>query len=61
MTGSFAYDAGANVETITLLGVDSKQEGAENADFDGNNKKLVLHVDVPLTSNYKASIARLRP
>jgi hypothetical protein len=57
MTGSFEYDAGVNVETITLLGVDSKPEGAEDADCDEDNKKLVLHVDVPLTGKYEATIA----
>jgi alpha-glucosidase len=57
MTGSFEYDAGVNVETITLLGVDSKPEGAEDADYDEDNKKLVLHVDVSLTGKYEATIA----
>lgn len=57
MTGSFEYDAGVNVETITVLGVDSKPEGSEDADYDEGNKKLVLHVDVPLTGKYEATIA----
>ena len=57
MTGSFEYDAGVNVETITLLGVDAKPDGAEDADYDDENKKLVLHVDEPLTGRYEATIA----
>lgn len=57
MDGSFDYDAGVNVETITLLGVDSKPDGAQDADYDVENKKLVLHVDVPLTGKYEATIA----
>jgi alpha-glucosidase len=57
MTGSFEYDSGVNVETITLLGVDAKPDGAEDADYDEENKKLVFHVDVPLTGKYKATIA----
>jgi alpha-glucosidase len=57
MTGSFEYDAGVNIETITLLGVHSKPEGAEDAEYDEDNKKVVLHVDVPLTGKYEATIA----
>ena len=57
MTGSFDYDAGVSVETITVLGCESKPEGAEDADYDEENKKLVLHVDVPLTGKYEATIA----
>ena len=57
MTGSFEYDAGVNVETITLLGVESEPEGLEHAEYDAENKKLVLQVDVPLTGKYEATIA----
>jgi alpha-glucosidase len=57
MTGSFEYDARVNVETITLLGVDAKPEGADDADYNEDNKKLVLHVDVPSTGKYEATIA----
>lgn len=57
MTGSFEYDAGVNVEIITLLGVESEPEGLEHAEYDAENKKLVLHVDVPLTGKYEATIA----
>jgi len=57
MTGSFEYDAGVNVETITLLGVESEPEGLENAEYDAENKKLVLHVDVPLTGRWEGTIA----
>jgi alpha-glucosidase len=49
MTGSFEYDAGVGIETITVLGVKHKPKGLLHAEYDAENKKLVLHVDVPLT------------
>lgn len=55
MTGSFGYDVGVNIETITILGVDRKPYGGD-AEYDGKNKKLVLHVDVPLTGKYEKKI-----
>jgi alpha-glucosidase len=57
MTGLFEYEAGVNVKTITLLGVDAKSDGVEDADYDADNKVVILHVDVPLTGEYEASIA----
>ncbi|KAF5004620.1 hypothetical protein FDECE_8895 [Fusarium decemcellulare] len=57
MTGSFEYDAGVGIEAITVLGVKSKPKGAKDADYDAKNKKLTLHVDVPLTRKYQAKIA----
>ncbi|CAI7583153.1 unnamed protein product [Penicillium manginii] len=48
MTGTFEYDIGVNIETIIVLGVDSKLK-TRHADYDAKNKKLVVHVDVPLT------------
>jgi alpha-glucosidase len=57
MKGSFEYDAGVSIETITLLGVEEKPNIVEGAEFDEESKKLVLHVDVPLTGEYEATIA----
>ncbi|KAF9888046.1 hypothetical protein FE257_009310 [Aspergillus nanangensis] len=60
MSGSFEYDAGVGIETITLLGVDGKPahvKGAEEVEYDEKNKKLVRTVDVPLTGRRKLSIA----
>ncbi|KAF5022717.1 hypothetical protein F66182_5265 [Fusarium sp. NRRL 66182] len=56
MSGTFEYEAGVGIETVTVLGVKSKPEGAKNADYDAKNKKLVLHVDVPLTGKYRARL-----
>lgn len=56
MTGSFEYDAGVSIEAITVLGVKSKPRGIKNAEYDAKNRKLVLHVDVPLTRKYKTRI-----
>ncbi|KAJ5226698.1 uncharacterized protein N7469_006704 [Penicillium citrinum] len=59
MSGSFEYEAGVKIETVTLLGAERKPhhvKGAE-ADYDEKNKKLVLHVDVPLTKEWKIKIA----
>lgn len=52
MTGSFEHDASVSIETITVLGVDSKPDVSEDAEYDEESKKLVLHVDVPLTKEY---------
>ena len=49
MKGSFEYKAGVSIEAITVLGVESKPKGLGHADYDAENKKLVIHVDVPLT------------
>ncbi|KAF4978132.1 hypothetical protein FZEAL_5430 [Fusarium zealandicum] len=57
MSGSFEYDAGVGIETITVLGVKSKPKGVENAEYDKKNKKLVLHVDVPLTRKCAITVA----
>ncbi|KAK7408924.1 hypothetical protein QQX98_008868 [Neonectria punicea] len=56
MTGSFEYDAGVSIEAITVLGVKSKPAGVKGAEYDAENSKLVLHVDVPLTGKYKKKI-----
>lgn len=57
MTGSFEFDAGVNIETITILGVEQEPSAVDDADYDAENKKLVLHVNVPFTGSYKLSIA----
>jgi alpha-glucosidase len=55
MSGTFEYEAGVGIETITVLGVESKPEGLD-ADYDEENQKLVLHVDVPLTGKRHVNI-----
>ncbi|KEZ45518.1 putative alpha/beta-glucosidase agdC [Scedosporium apiospermum] len=57
MTGSFDFDASVNIEAITILGVEHEPNGVEDADYDAENRKLVLHVDVPLTGSYEIAIA----
>lgn len=57
MTGSFDYDAGVNIETVTLLGAEAKPEGVEDAEYDEENKKLVVRVDVPLTGKAEIKLA----
>ena len=59
MSGSFEYEAGVNIETITLLGAEKKSHNAKGAEveYDDENKKLVMHVDVPLTKDWKMKIA----
>jgi alpha-glucosidase len=37
--------------------VESEPEDLEHAEYDAENKKLVVHVDVPLTGKYEATIA----
>ncbi|CAF3506602.1 hypothetical protein FGSG_03462 [Fusarium graminearum PH-1] len=49
MSGSFEYDAGVKIETITILGVDKKPKGTDHAEYDSENKKLTFTADVPLT------------
>lgn len=56
MTGSFRYDAGVNIETITILGVEGNSYGGDDSEYDSKNKKLVLNVDVPLTGKYEKRI-----
>lgn len=57
MTGSFEYKTDVKIETVTILGVESKPKGVKNADYDAKNKKLVLHVDVPLTGRHEIKTA----
>ncbi len=38
MTGSFEYDAGVRIETITVLGVMHKPKGPRHAEYDAENK-----------------------
>lgn len=55
MTGSFEYDPGVGIEKITLLGAEGEYD-AEGAEYDAENKKLVLSVDVPLTGEYEVTL-----
>ncbi|KAL4973573.1 glycosyl hydrolases family 31-domain-containing protein [Aspergillus desertorum] len=60
MEGSFEYEPGVGIERITLLGVETKPkvelEDVE-VEYDDENQKLVLHVDVPLTRKFSIKIA----
>ncbi|KAL4997384.1 glycosyl hydrolases family 31-domain-containing protein [Aspergillus recurvatus] len=60
MDGSFEYEPGVGIERITVLGVGAKPEveikDAE-VEYDEENQKLVLHVDVPLTRKSSIKIA----
>lgn len=56
MSGSFEYDAGVSIETITILGIKKKPSGLKDADYDSKNQKLVLHVDIPLTGKYSKKL-----
>jgi alpha-glucosidase len=55
LSGSFEYDAGVGIETITLLNLPCKPKG-NGGDYDAANKKLTLHVDVPLTGKQDVKI-----
>ncbi|OGM44114.1 putative lysosomal alpha-glucosidase [Aspergillus bombycis] len=56
LTGSFEYDAGVNIEVITVLGVEAQPETDEDVEYDAENQKLVRHVDVPLTGENEITI-----
>ncbi|KAF4452600.1 hypothetical protein F53441_4620 [Fusarium austroafricanum] len=56
MEGTFKYDAGVKIETITLLGVGSQPKGTDHAEYDAKNKKLVFAADVPLTKACKVDL-----
>ncbi|KAL4925728.1 glycosyl hydrolases family 31-domain-containing protein [Aspergillus undulatus] len=58
MAGTFEYEAGVSIETITVLGVESEPQ-IEDAEYnyDTENQKLVLHVDVPLTGKWEMTIS----
>lgn len=49
MSGSFEYDAGVHIEMITIMGVTEEPDCVDGAEYDAENQKLVVHVDVPLT------------
>ncbi|KAL4920400.1 glycosyl hydrolases family 31-domain-containing protein [Aspergillus aurantiobrunneus] len=57
MTGSFEYDAGVGIEVVTVLGVEVRPEGVEDAEYDEENQKLVLHVDVPFSGECDITVA----
>lgn len=56
MGGSFEYDAGVSIETITVLGVESKPEGLKDAEYDEKNQKVTMHVDVPLSKKHQVMV-----
>lgn len=56
MGGTFGYDAGVAVETITFLGVQAEPKNVDGAEYDAENSKLTVHVDVPLTEQFSMSI-----
>ncbi|KAL4986735.1 glycosyl hydrolases family 31-domain-containing protein [Aspergillus falconensis] len=60
MEGSFEYEPGVGIERITVLGVGAKPEvhlEDVEVEYDEENQKLVLHVDVPLTRKSSIKIA----
>lgn len=56
MSGTFEYNAGIGIEMITVLGVKDEPAGLENAEYDAENKKLVMYVDMPLTGKFDIKI-----
>ena len=56
MSGSFGYQPGVTIEAITLLGVDTQPTHADDLEYDAENKKLVLNVDIQLTGSYERMI-----
>ncbi|KAL4899489.1 hypothetical protein BDW74DRAFT_110519 [Aspergillus multicolor] len=62
ISGSFEYDAGVGIEKITVLGVQSQPDeesfgdAVGDVEYDAENQKLVLHVDVPLTGEWNLQI-----
>ncbi|KAH7304269.1 family 31 glycoside hydrolase [Stachybotrys elegans] len=57
MSGSFDYDPGVTIEVLTILGVPCKpRKNHEDAEYDPENKKLTLNVDIPLTNRYELEI-----
>ncbi|KAL4799677.1 glycosyl hydrolases family 31-domain-containing protein [Aspergillus venezuelensis] len=60
MSGLFEYEAGVGIEMVTVLGVESEPQGLQGEyeyEYDAQNKKVVIHVDVPLTGEWEAMIA----
>lgn len=55
MFGSFEYDAGVEIEVITVLGVESEPFGAD-VEYDSENKKAVIYVSIPLTGGYETNL-----
>ncbi|KAL2860148.1 glycosyl hydrolases family 31-domain-containing protein [Aspergillus pseudodeflectus] len=60
MSGSFEYEAGVGIEVITVLGVEEEPKGLRKRgveyEYEEETKKLVLHVDVPLTKGWSLRI-----
>lgn len=56
MSGTFEYDPSVCIEAITVLGVDA-EPSVEGAEYDAENKKVVISVDVPLTKEAEVAVA----
>lgn len=56
MTGTFEYQAGVNIEAITILGVSEEPSGDNVGEYDAENKKLVLNVDIALDGEYEVDL-----
>lgn len=54
--GTFGYDAGVAVETITFLGVQAEPKALDHAEYDAVNSKLIVHVHIPLTRQFEMTI-----
>jgi alpha-glucosidase len=56
MSGSFEYEASVGIEVITILGVACKPKGDHEGEYDAENKKIIVHVDVPLTGEFELKV-----
>lgn len=56
MKGSFEFEAGVGIEVVTLLGVDKPEKVEDGVEYDEENRKLVVHVDVPLTREWEKTV-----
>jgi alpha-glucosidase len=61
MTGSYGYDAGVNVETITILGQTRRPasvtiKGARRPQYEYNSGVLVVNASVPLTGDVQVTV-----